>query len=178
MTTSERSMTGQKVRWFSTQSMNPAVLQSLRYQFVLFCFFRFQTVSVFLRSLSHHKGTGRPEYNFSFLKSLLKEVEESNQRELEVWMQANKAIRILVYGIVQGVNYRVYTKDEARKLGVVGTVRNLPNGCVEIFAEGPEEKLKELEKWCYKGSPASKVEKVESEWITPSGKFQTFKIIS
>ncbi len=43
--------------------------------------------------------------------------------------------RILIKGSVQGVNYRYRTVENARKLGIKGIVRNLPDGDVEIFCE-------------------------------------------
>jgi acylphosphatase len=132
------------------------------------------------RHISKSTTTSEPKkrkFDFSILKPLIQQVEEENRRELELWMQSNKAIHIIVHGLVQGVNYRAYTREEARKLGLVGTVKNLPDGTVEIFAEGPEDKLKQLEQWCYRGSPMSKVEKVVSEWISPTGKYQFFRIV-
>lgn len=67
---------------------------------------------------------------------------------------------ILVHGKVQGVFYRKYTQKEAIKLFLTGWVRNLPNGSVEIVAEGPLSALHSLEKWCYQGSPKSNVKEV------------------
>lgn len=67
---------------------------------------------------------------------------------------------ILVHGKVQGVFYRKYTQKEAVKLLLTGWVRNLPSGSVEIVAEGPLSALRSLEKWCYQGSPKSKVKEV------------------
>jgi acylphosphatase len=52
--------------------------------------------------------------------------------------------RILVKGKVQGVGFRWTVADLARKLGLQGLVRNLRNGQVEIFCEGPIEKIEEL----------------------------------
>jgi len=69
--------------------------------------------------------------------------------------------RIIVSGVVQGVFYRENTRQAARDIGIRGRVRNLPDGTVEILAEGEEEKIRELEKWCYQGSPMSKVDNVQ-----------------
>jgi acylphosphatase len=73
-----------------------------------------------------------------------------------------KAIHLVIHGRVQGVFFRKYTLEKANELGLKGMVRNLPSGDVEVFAEGKEEVLKEFVDWCYKGSPASKVESIES----------------
>lgn len=51
---------------------------------------------------------------------------------------------ILVDGIVQGVGFRWATKQVADQLGLVGLVRNLPNGKVFIIAQGPKEKMTEF----------------------------------
>ncbi|MCS1352062.1 acylphosphatase [Mechercharimyces sp. CAU 1602] len=48
---------------------------------------------------------------------------------------------IIVHGKVQGVGFRKYTVRVARQLGVKGWVRNLPEGTVEIFVQGEQEKV-------------------------------------
>ena len=79
------------------------------------------------------------------------------------------ACRLLVTGIVQGVFFRAEAKRKANELGLTGWVRNCDDGSVEIHAEGPKEKLKELEQWCWKGPPKAMVQKVilreaDDEW--------------
>ena len=86
-----------------------------------------------------------------------------------------KAIHLVIHGRVQGVFFRKYTFDKANDLGLKGMVRNLPNGDVEIIAEGREEVLKEFVEWCYKGSPASKVESVSVEDVLFSG-YEAFTV--
>jgi len=54
--------------------------------------------------------------------------------------------RIIVKGAVQGVGYRALVKFFASQLGIRGLVRNLADGRVEIFCEGPEERIEELVK--------------------------------
>lgn len=68
---------------------------------------------------------------------------------------------IRVTGKVQGVFFRKYTKEQADKLGLKGIVRNEPDGSVYIEAEGTKEQLDDMVEWCYKGSPSSRVDKVE-----------------
>ena len=73
-----------------------------------------------------------------------------------------KQIEITVSGKVQGVFFRESTKAEAIKLGIVGTVKNLPSGNqVFIVAQGKEEILAQLIGWCHQGPPAAKVDSVE-----------------
>ncbi len=72
-----------------------------------------------------------------------------------------KAVLIIVSGHVQGVWFRKYTTDKAIELGISGTVINLPNGDVKIEAFGTKDQLEPFEKWCWTGSPLSKVETVK-----------------
>lgn len=67
----------------------------------------------------------------------------------------------LVEGRVQGVGFRWSTTQTARRLGLRGTVRNRPDGRVEVHAEGPSEKLRELESWLEDGPRAARVTDVE-----------------
>ncbi|MFN4854756.1 MAG: acylphosphatase [Bacteroidota bacterium] len=68
---------------------------------------------------------------------------------------------IVVWGKVQGVTFRKFVREQAQKLGITGSVQNLPNGTVFIEAEAEEEKLNELIIACQKGSPASEVTAVK-----------------
>lgn len=67
------------------------------------------------------------------------------------------ARRFVIAGLVQGVFYRAQAKEKADELGLTGFVKNLNDGGVEIFAEGPEDKLRLLEQWCWKGPAKAKV---------------------
>ncbi len=77
-------------------------------------------------------------------------------------MGENKRVRMTISGRVQGVCYRAYTCEEGQRLKLKGWVRNLPNGCVELLAEGDQEKLERLEPICWQGSPCGRARKVES----------------
>lgn len=68
--------------------------------------------------------------------------------------------RILVEGRVQGVGFRYSACDEARRLGLCGWVRNLPDGQVELEAEGPEDVLKQFIGWCDHGPRFARVDRV------------------
>lgn len=85
-----------------------------------------------------------------------------------------KRIHIFVRGRVQGVFFRAYTEKTAKLLNLTGFVRNLDDGRVEIVAEGEEQKLDELLKWSYKGSPMAKVTGVEYEYNLPTSAFIDF----
>ncbi len=87
-----------------------------------------------------------------------------------------KRLHLQVYGRVQGVFYRAHTCEEAQHLGLVGWVRNRPDGSVELVAEGPEAKLIRLREWCRRGPPAARVERLEEVWGTACGGFTAFRI--
>ena len=70
--------------------------------------------------------------------------------------------RFFVSGKVQGVYFRKYTLEEAKKLKVSGWVRNLDDGRVEVLANFKDkEQFEKFLEVLKKGSPASRVEKVE-----------------
>ncbi len=90
---------------------------------------------------------------------------------------AVRRIHAIVTGRVQGVSYRASTASEARRLGVVGWVRNRSDGSVELEAEGPEDKISELVSWCEKGPPSSRVSGVAIDDLPPTGKDTSFAVL-
>ncbi len=84
--------------------------------------------------------------------------------------------RILISGLVQGVLFRSRITDLARRLGIMGWVRNLPDGRVETVAEGEKGKLDELIRFCHSGPPGARVRSVDVEWLDYTGEFRGFKI--
>ncbi len=72
-----------------------------------------------------------------------------------------KAIRIEVFGRVQGVYFRANTCQKALELGIKGYVKNQRDGSVEIIAEGEEGLLQKLVDWCHKGSVLAAVTEVK-----------------
>lgn len=73
------------------------------------------------------------------------------------------AFSIVVAGEVQGVGFRYYTKQEADRLGLQGTVRNMRDGTVEIYVQGEEEPVKDLLSWCHAGPQSAHVEQLDYE---------------
>ena len=86
-------------------------------------------------------------------------------------------IHIVVSGVVQGVSYRYYTEKKAKKLNLIGSVRNLENGNVEIYAQGADDPLQELIKWCWQGSPMSKVSNIVINEVHNQKEFHSFNTI-
>jgi acylphosphatase len=67
-----------------------------------------------------------------------------------------------VVGRVQGVGFREWTRRTAKRLGLAGSVRNLPDGSVEVHARGSEDVLRSLEEALREGPLAARVDRVES----------------
>lgn len=86
-------------------------------------------------------------------------------------------INCIASGKVQGVAYRVYVQDSATTLGVVGTVRNLTNGTVEIIAQGERDILKDFVEYLHEGSLMAKVESVAVDWVSPRVTYDEFSVL-
>jgi acylphosphatase len=91
-------------------------------------------------------------------------------------MAETKRIHVIVEGRVQGVFFRAYTKDEAVRLGLLGWVRNRPDGTVEALVEGEKNAVAKMVQWFHQGSPHSYVEKVQVTEEAPVGDSKTFEI--
>ena len=81
-----------------------------------------------------------------------------------------------VRGRVQGVGYRIFVKEMAVRMGVRGTVRNLPDGSVEVIAEARPTALDQLEVALHTGSPASQIDAVEISREPGKGRFKKFVV--
>jgi acylphosphatase len=79
------------------------------------------------------------------------------------------AKRFLVSGRVQGVGFRYFTQAAADRDGLTGWVRNLPDGRVEVFAEGDAEALTRFERAVRAGPSGARVAGVHVENELPSG---------
>ena len=80
-------------------------------------------------------------------------------------------------GTVQGVGFRYFVRDIAKKMGVKGYVRNLPDGTVEVVAEADEKTLKEFFKAIEKGPPLAEVTDVRYQFEDKDGGFTDFEIL-
>jgi|JI10StandDraft_1071094.scaffolds.fasta_scaffold1468962_2 acylphosphatase len=86
-----------------------------------------------------------------------------------------KALKLIVTGKVQGVFYRAQTQNQAKQLGIMGSVKNLPDGNVEVVAEGELESMIQFVNWCHRGPLLAKVDKVFTEELPVTG-LKEFKI--
>jgi acylphosphatase len=71
--------------------------------------------------------------------------------------------RLNIYGRVQGVCYRAWSRDEGRALGLDGWVRNRRDGSVEILLAGSEEAVAAMIERCRAGPPAARVDRIDVE---------------
>jgi acylphosphatase len=79
-------------------------------------------------------------------------------------------------GRVQGVAFRYYTRHEARRIGVTGWVRNLPDGRVEVVIRGKDDQVRALVDWCRHGPPGARVDHVDMIKSEAVEEFQGFEI--
>ena len=82
----------------------------------------------------------------------------------------------MISGDVQGVGYRFFAQRVAARHQVVGYVRNLPDGRVEVHAEGTPESIEGFKHDIAAGPQFSRVEQVEEVSVEPTGQYTTFRI--
>jgi len=87
-----------------------------------------------------------------------------------------KNVHVKISGRVQGVFFRVSTKEKAEQLRIKGWVRNTKDGCVEAVFEGEDHLVDQMIEWCFRGPPQSKVENVEVNEQNPTDSFVNFSI--
>lgn len=73
-----------------------------------------------------------------------------------------------IRGVVQGVSFRWYTRQEAERLGLVGWVRNEPDGRVRLEVQGPEHDVEELLTWVGHGPTHARVVDVAVSDLEPT----------
>ena len=93
----------------------------------------------------------------------------SSDRQLE-------RLRAVAHGLVQGVGFRYYVLSRARLLNLGGYVRNLPDGSVEVVAEGERALLEQLLEAVERGPIGATVAYVEREWLPYRGQFHRFEV--
>ncbi len=75
--------------------------------------------------------------------------------------------RVRIWGVVQGVGYRYFVRQQATSLGLSGYVRNLPDGSVEVVAEGDRSLIHALIDELKIGPRYAHVERMDVAWEEP-----------
>jgi len=85
-------------------------------------------------------------------------------------------LHAVIHGLVQGVGFRFFVQRKAIEMGLVGYVRNLPNGLVEVVAEGEKGLLMDFLKDLKQGPSLSKVTGVDVSWEKATETFTDFEV--
>ena len=90
-------------------------------------------------------------------------------------------LHYIITGRVQGVMFRDFVQRKAQNLNISGTVKNQPDGSVEVVAQGEEKNLHKLLELLHKGPMITRiinrVDNIKAEWSQPIESFYDFKII-
>ena len=78
-----------------------------------------------------------------------------------------KRAEVTVHGMVQGVFFRVETRNRARSLDLSGWVTNAPDGTVRAAFEGDDERVESMVEWCRRGPSGASVDEVDVTWAEP-----------
>lgn len=87
-----------------------------------------------------------------------------------------RRVHVYVSGQVQGVFFRASTQTKAWELNVLGLVRNLPDGRVEIVAEADTQAIEAFLDWCRKGPPGANVQVLQVKDEAVLNQFTEFDI--
>jgi acylphosphatase len=91
-------------------------------------------------------------------------------------MEPTGRFHALVSGRVQGVGFRFFVYEQARRRGLTGWVRNRGTAQLEVLAEGTPEALRGLLEALRQGPPLSWVERVVTDWQEPTDEFRGFDL--
>jgi acylphosphatase len=86
------------------------------------------------------------------------------------------SVEVRLAGRVQGVGFRYFALELARRLGVAGYVMNTRDGGVRAYAEGPREALEQFLRSLQQGPGGARVREVRTTWGAASGTYSTFSI--
>jgi acylphosphatase len=81
--------------------------------------------------------------------------------------QAVAELHVRIYGTVQGVGFRWFVRERARRLGLAGWVRNMVDGSVEVAASGDEQQVELLRTELQRGPSGAQVKQIE-DLVTPA----------
>jgi acylphosphatase len=86
-------------------------------------------------------------------------------------------VRVFAGGLVQGVAYRFFAEKYARALGITGWVRNLPDGRVEVLAEGTGERVESFLDRLREGPRLARIEGFNVRRESATGEFSDFRVV-
>ena len=86
------------------------------------------------------------------------------------------ARRFIISGMVQGVGYRFFAMRVAARHQVLGTVRNLPDGRVEVIAEGDREAMDQFKSDLATGPMMAEITDLEEIDLAVTGRYRDFRI--
>lgn len=89
---------------------------------------------------------------------------------------ATARFHALISGRVQMVGFRMFAQDWAYQVGVVGYVRNMPDGSVEVVAEGAQETLEIFLERLKQGPRSARIDNLAADWQSSRGEFTDFRI--
>ena len=88
----------------------------------------------------------------------------------------NRRVEATIFGYVQGVSFRYYTRQQAQRLGVSGWAHNLADGRVEVFAYGESSAVYKLCAWLHEGPSLAHVTNVQCQAVTQPNSPEGFGI--
>jgi len=84
--------------------------------------------------------------------------------------------RVFYSGRVQGIGFRYTAEKLAQDRGLVGWVKNLPDGRVEILCEGPKDRIEFLLRDIQQSALGPHIKKTQCDWEKPTHEFKEFCI--
>ena len=85
-------------------------------------------------------------------------------------------VQVVISGRVQGVGFRYFTQQTARRLGLTGWVKNRPDGAVEALFEGERGDIEQALDACRQGPPGGAVDKLQVDWQQTAPEFIGFSV--
>ncbi|MFH1312177.1 MAG: acylphosphatase [Candidatus Eisenbacteria bacterium] len=83
-------------------------------------------------------------------------------------------VRVRVSGVVQGVGFRYFARKAGTSFGLAGSVKNLPDGSVEVVAQGEEQAVHGFLSELKVGPRYASIERVDIRWEKPENDFRGF----
>ena len=78
--------------------------------------------------------------------------------------------RAVIHGRVQGVFFRDSVRERAEAAGLTGSVRNCPDGSVEVVLQGPPTAVEQVIEFCHHGPDRARVQRVQVSECTPQAR--------